>query len=280
MILGIPRAWPGKGRGLSFRSAAAGVRPRPLTGPTEDLDMLGAAAQHTQGRAPTSRSTQVNTSDRENGSLRGAEERDVASVRQWAPLPAPLRVEGVRTFTTAAASPASRCPPRPLATARAAPSRAGGRGSAAARRRPPRGSRPPTPPSASGRAAGPTSCAPRARASSTRRRAPPSSPKLIPTPQFLPPGYSLSSCVLLCFLPRGEILKSGVGITFGVPILAGHRQPAVRQLLHPAVAAGGRAARRAQRQRRRRPWRRRGLTCTYMCLYVRMHIHLPTCLPA
>ena len=28
----------------------------------------------------------------------------------------------------------------------------------------------------------------------------------------------LFSCVFLCFLPPGEILKSGVGITFGVPI--------------------------------------------------------------
>ena len=45
----------------------------------------------------------------------------------------------------------------------------------------------------------------------------PSSPKLIPTPGFLPPGYSLFSCVFLCFLPPGEILKSGVGITFGIP---------------------------------------------------------------
>ena len=44
-----------------------------------------------------------------------------------------------------------------------------------------------------------------------------SSPKLIPTPGFLPPGYSLFSCVFLCFLPPGEILKSGVGITFGIP---------------------------------------------------------------
>ena len=41
-----------------------------------------------------------------------------------------------------------------------------------------------------------------------------SSPKLIPTPGFLPPGYSLFSCVFLCFLTPGEILKSGVGITF------------------------------------------------------------------
>ena len=46
-----------------------------------------------------------------------------------------------------------------------------------------------------------------------------SSPKLIPTPGFLPPGYCLFSCVFLCFLPPGEILKSGVGITFGIPIL-------------------------------------------------------------
>ena len=46
-----------------------------------------------------------------------------------------------------------------------------------------------------------------------------SSPKLIPTPGFLLPGYSLFSCVFLCFLPPGEILKSGVGITFGVPVL-------------------------------------------------------------
>ena len=45
-----------------------------------------------------------------------------------------------------------------------------------------------------------------------------SSPKLIPTLGFLPPGYSLFSCAFLCFLPPGEILKSGVGITFGVPI--------------------------------------------------------------
>ena len=46
-----------------------------------------------------------------------------------------------------------------------------------------------------------------------------SSQKLILTPGFLPPGYSLFSCVFLCFLPPGEILKSGVGITFGIPIL-------------------------------------------------------------
>ena len=46
-----------------------------------------------------------------------------------------------------------------------------------------------------------------------------SSPKLIPTPGFLPPGYSLFSSAFLCFLPPGEILKSGVGITFGVPII-------------------------------------------------------------
>ena len=44
----------------------------------------------------------------------------------------------------------------------------------------------------------------------------PSSPKLIPTPQFLPPGYSLFPCV---FAVRGEILKLGVGITFGVPVI-------------------------------------------------------------
>ena len=44
-----------------------------------------------------------------------------------------------------------------------------------------------------------------------------SSPKLIPTPQFLLPGYSLFSCMCQCFLPTGEILKSAVRITFGVP---------------------------------------------------------------
>ena len=35
--------------------------------------------------------------------------------------------------------------------------------------------------------------------------------KLMPTPGFLPPGYSLLSCVSLWVLPPGEILKSGVG---------------------------------------------------------------------
>ena len=48
-----------------------------------------------------------------------------------------------------------------------------------------------------------------------------SSQKLIPTPQFLPPGYSLFSYVFLCFLPRTEILKSGVGITCWAPKMAG-----------------------------------------------------------
>ena len=44
-----------------------------------------------------------------------------------------------------------------------------------------------------------------------------SSQKLIPTPGFLPPGYLSVSFVFLCFLPPGEILKSGVGITCWVP---------------------------------------------------------------
>ena len=45
----------------------------------------------------------------------------------------------------------------------------------------------------------------------------PSSQKLIPIPGFLPPGYSSVSRVFQCFLPPGEILKSGVGIAFWVP---------------------------------------------------------------
>ena len=45
-----------------------------------------------------------------------------------------------------------------------------------------------------------------------------SSQKLIPTPGFLPPGCSLFSSVLQCFISPGEILKSGVGITFWIPV--------------------------------------------------------------
>ena len=48
-----------------------------------------------------------------------------------------------------------------------------------------------------------------------------SSQPLIPTPKFLPPGYSPVSCVLQCFLPCGEMLKLGVGISFGVPGVVG-----------------------------------------------------------
>ena len=47
-----------------------------------------------------------------------------------------------------------------------------------------------------------------------------SSRKLIPAPRFLPLGYSLSSCALpRVFFGGGEILKSGVGITFCVPMM-------------------------------------------------------------
>ena len=45
-----------------------------------------------------------------------------------------------------------------------------------------------------------------------------SSQQLIPIPGFLPPGYSSLSCVFQCFLSLGEIQKSGVGITFLVPM--------------------------------------------------------------
>ena len=41
--------------------------------------------------------------------------------------------------------------------------------------------------------------------------------KTIPDPGFLPPGYFLVSCFFRCFLPTGEILKSGVGNNFWVP---------------------------------------------------------------
>ena len=41
-----------------------------------------------------------------------------------------------------------------------------------------------------------------------------SSQEHIPTPRFLPPGYSLFSRVFLCSLLPGEILKSRVGISF------------------------------------------------------------------
>ena len=44
-----------------------------------------------------------------------------------------------------------------------------------------------------------------------------SSQKLVPIPGLLPPGYSSLSCVFQGFLPPGEILKSGVGMTFWVP---------------------------------------------------------------
>ena len=42
----------------------------------------------------------------------------------------------------------------------------------------------------------------------------PSGQELIPTPQFLPPGYSVFSRAFPCLLPPGEILKSGVGDKF------------------------------------------------------------------
>ena len=46
----------------------------------------------------------------------------------------------------------------------------------------------------------------------------PSSPKLVPTPQFLPPGSSSSSCASQCFLSPGEIPEVGGGDTcFGFP---------------------------------------------------------------
>ena len=38
-----------------------------------------------------------------------------------------------------------------------------------------------------------------------------------PTPGFLLPGYSSSSCVFRCFLPPGKFLKSGLGMNFWVP---------------------------------------------------------------
>ena len=38
--------------------------------------------------------------------------------------------------------------------------------------------------------------------------------QLNPTPGFLSPGYSVSSRVVQYVLPPGEILKSGVVITF------------------------------------------------------------------
>ena len=55
--------------------------------------------------------------------------------------------------------------------------------------------------------------------SASWRRARTQQAKLIPIPGFLTPGYSSLSSVSVfpCFLPPGEILKSGVGITFWVP---------------------------------------------------------------
>ena len=46
-----------------------------------------------------------------------------------------------------------------------------------------------------------------------------------PIPGFLPSGYSSLSCVFLCCLPPGEILKSGVGITCWVPIGGTRKRP-------------------------------------------------------
>ena len=58
----------------------------------------------------------------------------------------------------------------------------------------------------------------------------PAAEELIPAPQFLPPGCSLFPCVSQCFLPPAEILKSGAGITFWVPILR-HTRSVLRRAM-------------------------------------------------
>ena len=75
-----------------------------------------------------------------------------------------------------------------------------------------------------------------------------SSPKLIPTPGFLPPGYSLFSCVFPMLSSTWGNPAVGGGDNFwGSYFIIGHRQPAgsagnrVRALLWKGSTTGARA---------------------------------------